>query len=69
MIELAEWGVFALLIYLALGLVFAVWFVTRRVQLDPAAREAGWGFRLLILPGCVALWPILLRYRGPEGHA
>lgn len=53
--------------YGAAGLLFAVAFVARGVnQIDPAAREAGWGFRLLILPGSALLWPLLLRrWLGP----
>lgn len=47
--------------WLAAGLVFALAFVTAGVQrVDPAARGAPWGFRLLILPGAAALWPLLL---------
>lgn len=53
--------------YVLVGLVFGLWFVLRGVQRDPAARAAGLGFRLLILPGSAALWPLLLTYRGPGG--
>jgi hypothetical protein len=49
-------------LYLAIGLCFALIFVGVLVgRIDPAARGAGWGFRLLILPGAAALWPLLLR--------
>ena len=42
------------------GLVFAARFLPRRIErVDPSARGSGWGFRLLILPGVIALWPIL----------
>jgi hypothetical protein len=48
--------------YVAAGVVFAAAFVTWGVQrVDPAARGARLGFRLLILPGSAALWPLLLR--------
>jgi hypothetical protein len=51
----------ALGVYAALGLVFAVPFVSAGVQLlDPTARGSGIGFRLLILPGIAAFWPMLL---------
>ncbi|MBI4718530.1 MAG: hypothetical protein HY763_12045 [Planctomycetes bacterium] len=57
----AEAVVILLAVYALLGLLFAVAFVTCGVQrLDPAARPAPWGFRLLILPGSAALWPLLL---------
>ena len=46
--------------YLIAGGVFAVAFLSVGVgRLDPAAREAGLGFRALVFPGCVALWPWL----------
>ena len=49
-------------VYAAAGVLFAVAFVTWGVeQVDPAAKGAPLGFRLLILPGSVALWPLLLR--------
>jgi hypothetical protein len=48
--------------YVAAAVVFAAAFVTWGVQrVDPAAKGAPLGFRLLILPGCAALWPLLLR--------
>lgn len=47
--------------YLVLGLAFAVPFQARGlVRVDPAARGGTFGFRALILPGVVALWPLLL---------
>lgn len=46
--------------YLAAGLVFGVAFVTVGVaRIDTAARGTSVAFRLLILPGSVALWPLL----------
>ncbi len=48
--------------YVAAGVLFAAAFVTWGVQrVDPAAKGAPLGFRLLIMPGCAALWPLLLR--------
>lgn len=48
-------------LYLGIGLVFAIPFVLVGVlRMDPHARPGSWGFRLLILPGTVALWPLLL---------
>jgi len=47
-------------LYAGIGALFALAFVLRGVQrIDPAARGAGWGFRLVIFPGSVALWPLL----------
>jgi hypothetical protein len=63
--------VHALTAYAAIGLVFGVLFVTKGVtRLDPAARGASLGFRLIILPGVVALWPVLAqRWRAGRGVA
>src|SRR5688572_5054386 len=49
-------------VYLAAGLLFALAFVTVGVnRVDSAAKDAPLGFRLLLVLGSVALWPILLR--------
>jgi hypothetical protein len=53
--------VYALAVYASSGLVFAVPFVWLGVQrLDSEAQGSGIGFRLLILPGVAAFWPIFL---------
>lgn len=58
----AGWILLLLGLYLGIGLLFAIAFVTKGVQrIDAGAKDSGWGFRLLILPGSVALWPWLLR--------
>lgn len=47
-------------VYLALGLLFAVAFVTRGAgRIDPVARAATRAFSLVIFPGAAALWPML----------
>ncbi len=48
--------------YCLLGVLFAVAFVTAGVQrIDSQAKGSGLGFRMLIFPGAVAFWPLLLR--------
>ena len=48
-------------IYLALGILFAIPFAARGVDaIDPAARASTRGFRWMIVPGAIALWPLLL---------
>jgi hypothetical protein len=59
--------VYVLETYAGLGLIFAVpfvWFGVQRV--DSEARGSGTGFRLLILPGVAAFWPMFL-YRWTRG--
>jgi hypothetical protein len=47
--------------YAALGLAIAVYFVTFGIgRIDPAARAASIAFRLMLVPGSAALWPVLL---------
>lgn len=59
--------VYALTAYTGLGLVFAVVFVSIGVQrLDSEAQGSSFGFRLLILPGVAAFWPLFL-YRWTRG--
>jgi hypothetical protein len=53
--------IWAAAVYAVVGVVFAGAFVTWGVaRVDSAAKGASLGFRLLILPGCAALWPLLL---------
>ena len=50
-----------LVLYAALGALFAVAFLVAGVtRVDPGARSAGFAFRLAILPGLIALWPLML---------
>jgi hypothetical protein len=49
-------------LYLACGLAFAVPFVLVGVgRIDPHAAHGSWGFRVLIVPGTMFLWPLLAR--------
>jgi hypothetical protein len=49
-------------IYAIIGLLFGLSFVTWGVsRIDPSARGAGVGFRLIILPGVMTLWPLMAR--------
>jgi hypothetical protein len=51
-----------LAIYLGLGVIVAVPLVVSGIgRIDPAAKKAPWTFRILVLPGAIAMWPFLLR--------
>lgn len=56
--------------YLAAGILLLPWWHRRGLaRLDAAAGAGPWGFRLLVSPGLVALWPWLLRRaRSGDGH-
>lgn len=65
-IEIIFW-LFA--VYIIIGLLFAILFVTKGVgTIDPATKGTGIGFRLIIIPGLLALWP-LFAYRWTKGIA
>jgi hypothetical protein len=58
----------ALSLYTAIGILFAVVFVCIGVKrIDSQAAGAGIGFRILIFPGSVAFWPLLL-FRWSRGN-
>ena len=57
----AELFVDALAAYGLMGSVFAAAFVTAGIdRVDPVAKHATLGFRLIVMPGVAALWPLLL---------
>lgn len=71
--QIAQLILIAIGAYAAIGVIFALAFVTRGLgQVDHAAQTAPWMVRLLLFPGSVALWPILARKwakrHGAEGH-
>ena len=50
-----------ILAYAAVGVLYAFYFAFRKVdRIDPGAAEGTLGFRLLILPGVSALWPLFV---------
>jgi hypothetical protein len=60
-VALAERLVALAAVYGLLGLLFAIPFVSIGIgKIDSRAQGAGLGFRLLVLPGVAALWPLLL---------
>ena len=59
--QVAELLVDALTAYGLAGAVFAVAFVTMGIhRVDSLAEHAPLGFRLIVLPGVAALWPLML---------
>jgi hypothetical protein len=69
-LEFATALVRALAVYVAIGLLLLLWWHARGLRrLDLAAAEGPWGFRVLISPGLVVLWPWLMaRARRADGH-
>jgi len=57
-----EGAVLAFYAYVGVGAVFALGFSTRWVdRFEENAAHGSWGFRVLLFPGAVALWPLLAR--------
>lgn len=56
--------------YLAVGAAFGVVFIWRGVAaVDPAAEGGGIWFRMMILPGVCALWPVMAgAWASAAGH-
>ncbi|MDA0322400.1 MAG: hypothetical protein O2923_06740 [Verrucomicrobia bacterium] len=62
MVEIISWSIRLAGLYLVAGLIFAVPFTLKgAAAIDPTARGGSWGFKLLIIPGTVVLWPLLAR--------
>ena len=67
-VVIAQILVYTVLAYLAVGFLFAFYFVFAKLRkFDPAAKEAGNGFRLIIFFGSIPFWP-LLAYRMKKGN-
>ena len=48
--------------YVALGFLITVLVLNRALaKIDEGAHGAGLGFRLVIIPGCMVFWPVLLK--------
>ena len=59
--RVVEFLVDALAVYGLAGAIFAAAFVMAGIhQVDPVAKHAPVSFRLIVIPGAAALWPLLL---------
>jgi hypothetical protein len=62
------WAVLA--VYLAVGVLSTTFIAIKGLErIDAGARDMPWSARLLILPGLLALWPLMLlkclKQKGP----
>ncbi|HRH44892.1 MAG TPA: hypothetical protein PKY82_24860 [Pyrinomonadaceae bacterium] len=56
----AEIIVYTAFVYLGIGILFALWFVTFGItKLDDSAKGTSVGFRLLIFFGAIPFWTLL----------
>jgi len=60
--QIVEIFVYVFYAYLAIGFLFGLWFIFKGVQkIDAGVQNVKWVLRLMILPGTMALWPVLLQ--------
>ena len=49
-------------VYLALGFIFMIPFIAKGInKIEEGAHGSGVGFRIIIIPGVIIFWPVLLR--------
>jgi len=59
---LIEMVLMLIALYLLSGFIFAIAFVIKGITVvDEGAHGGSAGFRIIILPGVILLWPVLLR--------
>ena len=48
--------------YVALGILFSIYFFIKGAsQMDELIAQSKWKVRILLIPGAIGLWPVLLR--------
>jgi len=59
---LVQISLIIVVIYLACGFVFMIPFIIKGVDvIDEDAHGSSIGFRIIIIPGTIVFWPVLLR--------
>ncbi|MBV6652865.1 MAG: hypothetical protein KI786_03865 [Mameliella sp.] len=59
---IAQIFVYAFYAYTLIGLAFGIWFVFKGIsKVDAGMNGSNWKLRLLLLPGTIGLWPLMLR--------
>jgi hypothetical protein len=52
----------AVAVYLLAGVVFTIFFQAKGLsKIDEGVHGSSWGFRIIIIPGCIVFWVVLLR--------
>ena len=60
MLQIAQYISYGLGLYVLIGLLFGLYFITRGLRNESIAGR-GIRLRLMILPGALLLWPFLLK--------
>ena len=59
MLKIAEYMSFGLGLYLLIGVLFGLYFITRGIRHEPIEGKAP-VLRLMLLPGAILIWPLLI---------
>jgi len=52
----------AIAVYLFAGIVFTIFFQAKGLsKIDEGVHRSSWGFRIIIIPGCIIFWPVLFK--------
>ena len=58
---MVEIMLYIVLIYLLMGILFVIPFLTRGlIKVDEGAHSGTIGFKIIIIPGVIVFWPVLL---------
>lgn len=50
------------LLYISLGIIFCIAFLIKGIDtIDENVPGSSWGFKIIIIPGVILLWPALLK--------
>jgi len=62
MLKIAEYISYGFGLYMFIGLVFGVYFITRGIRDEPIDGKAPI-LRLMLLPAAVLIWPLLMKQK------
>ena len=65
MLNIANMISFGLMGYLLLGFLFSLWFITLGLKKTPIEGK-GIILRLMLIPGAVLIWPLLIFRKAPS---
>jgi len=61
LITIVSFFLIAIAVYLFAGIVFTIFFQAKGLsKIDEGVHGSSWGFRIIIIPGCIIFWPVLL---------
>jgi len=62
LITIVSFFLIEIVVYLFAGIVFTIFFQAKGLsKIDEGVHGSSWGFRIIIIPGCIVFWPLLLK--------